>query len=132
MIFSSRAFIPVLSLLLGGVLVSCSAPPASSGGFDSDNPASRLYAIQRAGQTREVSAVPDLVEQLDSDDPAIRMMAIHALQQITGKRLGYNPYDSTAERQPAIASWIAEVESGSYRRSGGQAIQAKSASGVQR
>lgn len=90
------------------VAVGC-APSATRGGFDSPNPAARLYAIHRAGQTRDRSAVPQLVTCLESDDPAMRMLAIQALQRIVGQRLGYSPYGTPAERQAAIAAWTALV-----------------------
>lgn len=90
------------------ILTAC-APPASEGGLNSDNPASRLYAIRAAGERRDRAALPALVESLDSDDPAIRMMAISALERITGTRRGYDPYASAAERQPAVDAWVQSV-----------------------
>lgn len=91
-------------------LIGCrSGPVVSEGGFDSDDPASKLYAIKRAGQNRDDSAVEHLVEQLDSDDPAVRMMTIIALERITGTRLGYNPYASIVNRQLAIDAWVNAV-----------------------
>ncbi|MBI1338534.1 MAG: hypothetical protein GC164_16445 [Phycisphaera sp.] len=95
-------------------LCACSAPPASEGGFDSDNPASQLYAITRAGQTRDRSAVPELVPLLDSDDPAVRMMSIEALECITGQRLGYNPYGTWSERREATEQWQEAVRKGQF------------------
>ena len=99
----------ILWSLCLAMLAACSAPPASSGGFDSDNPASRLYAIRRAGENKDRSKIPNLVQELDSDDPAVRMMSINALDRITGQRLGYNPYVDTPARQQAIAAWVKAV-----------------------
>ena len=100
-------------MVLGAVIAATGcAPSASSGTFESDNPASRLYAIHRAGLDADASAVVPLVEQLESDDPAIRMMAINALERITGKRLGYNPYADRTERHEAIDRWIEAVRKG--------------------
>lgn len=98
---------PAIMLASLGMLSACSGPPASEGGFDSPDPAAKLYAIVRAGESRDASATVDLIEQLDSDDPAVRMMAIAALERVTGQRLGYRPYDTLAERRMAIERWAA-------------------------
>lgn len=92
----------VLALL---VCEGCSAPSSRIGGFESDNPATVLYAIQQAGQQRDRTQLPHLVEALENDDPAVRMMAIVALEKITGQRLGYQPYETTANRAPAVTRW---------------------------
>jgi len=84
---------------------ACSAPSARHGGFESDNPATLLYAIQEAGESRDESSIPNLVESLENDDPAVRMMAIVALEEITGQRLGYQPYASSVARAPAVSRW---------------------------
>lgn len=88
-------------------LLSGCGPKAIEGGFHSDNPAAKVYAIGHAADARDPAAVPDLVELLDSDDPALRMFAIQALERITGTRLGYNPYVSAVERRPAVERWVA-------------------------
>lgn len=91
------------------LMTACSAPSARIGGFESDNPATLLFAIQEAGESRDRSAVPNLVEALENDDPAVRMMAIVSLERITGERLGYKPYTSSVLRAPAVARWQAMV-----------------------
>ncbi len=100
----------VATSCLALMLPAC-APPASTGGINSDNPASKLYGITRADSLNDV---PVLVEQLDHDDPAVRMMAIHALERITGERLGYNPYANLVERRPAVEAWEQAVRSGRF------------------
>jgi hypothetical protein len=97
-----RSAIIALSLT---ILAGCAPTSAGKGGFHADDPGSKLQAIMRAGSTQDRSALHNLVEQLDSDDPVVRMMTIIALQQITGDRMGYNPYASVVERQPAIDRW---------------------------
>jgi len=101
----------VVTLALG---VSACAPPASEGGFHSDNPSARLYAIHRAGQERDRTAIPQLVEQLESDDPAVRMFAIVALERITGQRMGYNPYRAAPKRWRAVQAWKQAVRQGRF------------------
>ncbi len=106
----------VVLLVLSGWLLSGCAPAANQGGFDSDNPAAKLYAIRQAGQSGDVRYVPRLVEELESDDPAVRMMAIHALEQLTGQRLGYNPYAAEAQRKPAVDAWVRAARDGWYKK----------------
>jgi hypothetical protein len=103
---------PALGLGLGLIVVAgCAPPPISEGGFDSAQPAAKLYAIRRAGEARDAAAVPKLIEQLDSDDPAVRMFAIEALRRITGQRLGYDPYALPYERHRKVADWVRWYES---------------------
>jgi hypothetical protein len=90
------------------------APPASQGTLDSDNPAAKLYAVRKAGEAGDKSAIPKLVEALDNDDPAVRMMAIHALEKITGERLGFNPYGSVNERRECVDAWEQAVRDGRF------------------
>lgn len=93
-------------LIIATVTLTGCAPRASEGQLDSPNPASRLYAIRRAGAERDWNAVPALVEQLDSDDPAVRVFSIQALERITGRPRGeYDPYAPLLQRQAAIDTW---------------------------
>ncbi len=97
------------------VLAGCAAaPPSRLGGFDSDNPASKLYAIVRAGQAADRSKVVNLVEQLENDDPLVRMMAINALERITGTRMGFNPYAPLPDRLTATQAWAQAVNEGKF------------------
>ena len=92
-----------IACLLGG----CgSGPSISEGGLDSPDPAARLYAIQRAGQTKDRSKIMPLIERLDSDDAAERLLAINALERITGTRHGYDPYGTAQQRVSAIDAWV--------------------------
>ncbi len=101
----------LLMLMAMGVGVGC-APRASEGGLESDNPAAQLYAIRRAGASGDAAAAPKLVEHLESDDPAVRMFAILALEQLTGERMGYNPYAPAPERREAVERWRQAVTPG--------------------
>ncbi len=105
----------LIALVLGAIaLLPGCAPAASTGGFHSPNPASKLYAIRMAGETRDRTAIPQLVEQLDSDDPAVRVFAINALERITNQRLGYNPYVDEVDRRSAIEAWVDAVKSNRF------------------
>ncbi len=105
----------VLPAVAAALIASgCSGPRATEGGFDSDNPAAKLYAIHDAGETRDRDTIPHLVEALGDDDPAVRMMAIEALDRVTGTRLGYNPYATLPERRIAEKRWVRAVEAGEF------------------
>jgi hypothetical protein len=52
-------------------------------------------------------------------------MAILAIERITGDRLGYNPYDSPAQRQAALGRWIEAVESGRFDHAGASPATAR-------
>ncbi len=101
--------------LVVSVGTGCASPTTGSG-LNADDPATKLGAIVRAGQQRDRSAIPDLVEQLDSDDDAVRMLAINALERITGTRMGYNPYATASKRRPAVDRWIESVRQGQFAR----------------
>lgn len=92
--------------------LACCGPSATQGGFDSANPAARMYAIEQAAREGDQSAIRDLIEQLDSDDPAVRLLAISALERLTGETYGYRQYDSPAQRREAIARWVAAENAG--------------------
>lgn len=113
-----RAIMRFWIVALGALLASlpaCDSPPsADQGGLHSPNPASKLYAIHRAGEMKDRAAVPDIVERLHDDDPAVRLFAIKALEQITGERYGYNPYASADARQSAINRWEDAVRKGRF------------------
>jgi hypothetical protein len=49
--------------------------------------------------------VRQLVKDLDSDDPAVRLFAIHALQDLTGQRYGYDYFADEVQRQAALLRW---------------------------
>jgi hypothetical protein len=95
----------------GALLLGACAPPVTEGKFDSPDPASRLYAIEKAMQTGDTSAVPQIVEQLDSDDPVVRMMAIEALKVLNdGETFDYRYDDPQPQRRAAIRRWVQSLE----------------------
>jgi hypothetical protein len=100
---------PVAAAVL--VIGSC-APPAEEGGFDSGNPAARIYAIEQAARAGDSSpqTLRAIVEQLDCDDPAVRFVAIHALQRLTGQTHGYRLEDPPEQRRQAIECWVSALE----------------------
>jgi hypothetical protein len=109
MLSAMRRVLAVILAIPTGLLAAC-APSATEGGFESANPAARLYAIERAAEQDDQSAVPHLVEQLDADDPAVRFLAITALERLTDETFGYQYYDPPWQRQAAIDRWVRYVE----------------------
>lgn len=107
-----------------GLLLAACGPGPRDGGFDSPNPAARLYAVDRsvrewraADSVPGRSAVPEatrigLVECLGSDDPLLRMNTILALEEMTGTDLGYRFDDPEVLRQLAIERWAGWARDG--------------------
>jgi HEAT repeat protein len=95
----------VLAWLAGAVALGACA--ASDAGYDlnSPDPRERATAALHAGQTKDTSAVPLLVDRLEDPDPAVRFYAIEALRRITGEDFGYAYYQSDAERAHAVERW---------------------------
>lgn len=94
----------LLTALVGG---GCNlfGPPAEEGDFNAPDPSSKLYAISRAGQSRDSTKIPQLIECLDDDDPAVRFLAIGALQTITNQTLDYDYGAPEPERAKAQQRW---------------------------
>lgn len=98
-------------LLILMMLFSC-GPAARDGGFNSANPAAKMYAIEYAACNGDRSAIGHIIEQLDSDDPAVRCLAIAGLKRLTGQTYGYHDYDSRDQRRQAIDRWVQALQSG--------------------
>lgn len=103
---------PAVMLMTTLVLMQACGPSATEGGFESANPAARMYAIEQAARAGDRSAVRDLIEQLDSDDPGVRFLAISALERLSGETYGYRHYDPAVDRRDAIGRWIAAYDAG--------------------
>jgi hypothetical protein len=96
------------AVLAGG---SC-APPATEGGFDSGNPAAKIYAIEqavRAGDARSPT-LKAIVEQLDCDDPAVQFAALNALHRLTGQTHGFRLDDPPPLRRQAVQRWARALD----------------------
>src|SRR3954466_4792664 len=89
-----------LALFIGG----CSAPPPVIEVSNPD-PSGQIPAMKQAVREHDLKVVRQLVKDLDSDDPAVRLFAIHALQELTGERYGYDYYADEVQRQPALVRW---------------------------
>ena len=70
-----------------------------------ENPSIRAEACRRAGEGKDGSVVPLLVERLDDSAGDVRFFAIGALERITGQTLGYRYYDEAQTRSQATWRW---------------------------
>ena len=98
-----------LFVLIAGVLATaagCSQPSAELySQFQSGDPAQRVAAIVQAGERKDPSAVPYLVDRLTDPQRDVRFFAIVSLEKITGQRMGYQEWASPQERQQAVGRW---------------------------
>ncbi len=99
----------VLVLLMGGCFGGGMERPV---GFASSSPVERIHASEVAFESRDVAAIPELIEALDSDDPAVRFYSIHVLTRLTaGGDRGYWYADEPHLRSAAVARWVKDWES---------------------
>ncbi len=90
--------------------------PVSRAGIQSSDAGTRILAIKAAGDARDRSAVPLLVDRLDDEDDAVRFFAILALERITGTRMGYDFAAPSSQRVAAIDRWRRAVNDGDFAR----------------
>ena len=83
---------------------SCTAPRPPLVVTD-DDPGVKIPAISKAVREHDQSVIPQLIRELDNDDAAVRIYAIHALRDLTGERLGYEPYLDEDHRKASIERW---------------------------
>jgi hypothetical protein len=93
-------------LLLSTVLACATAQhPPYPQGIESEKPDERIRQIKMAGDRRDESVVPLLVDRLEDEDEGVRLVAILALERITGTRRGYDYAKPPAERARAVQRW---------------------------
>lgn len=96
-----------------------------SAGFQNENPAARIAAVALAGRTKDQAAVPFLIDRLTDTEQDVRFFTIIALKQITGKTMGWNYYDPSAERDQAVGRWRQWLQSERRGLSGSAATATK-------
>jgi len=74
-------------------------------GLESSNPTVRVMAIKQVGDSKDSSAVPQLVDCLQNDDESVRFYAVEALRRITGADRGYDYKASPKSRGDAVKRW---------------------------
>ena len=70
-----------------------------------EDPNVRLEAVVEAGKTKDVKALPYLVDRLTDTEEEIVAFAAYALRLITGKDLGPRICGSPRERREAADKW---------------------------
>ena len=66
----------------------------------------KIPAIKEAARSGDMTAAPQLVEDLDSDDAAVRLYAFEALRELAGGQThGYVYYADVEQRRAAVAKW---------------------------
>lgn len=92
-----------------GPVSGCVGKASPRAAIQSADAGERIRGIWIAGETRDRSAVPLLVDRLEDEDEAVRFVAILALEKIEGERFGYD-YASTAQgRAAAVTRWREHV-----------------------
>jgi HEAT repeat protein len=115
-------------LCLVAILPAGCLDPVTRSDIQSADAGKRILAIKAAGEARDRSAVPLLVDRLDDEDDAVRLFAILALERITGTRMGYDFAAPTAQRVAAIERWRRAVNDGDFARATTQPESAEPAS----
>ncbi len=108
-------FVFGLTILLPG----CGGPADLAERLQSELASERARACIEAGQRRDTTVIPLLVERLEDDDADVRFFAILALKKITHKDMGYHYYDNYQKRTRAVRRWRNWLERTSKKRSGG-------------
>jgi hypothetical protein len=86
----------------------CAPPGAYHQMIQSSDPIKRAQGCKLAGESRDKTAVPLLVDRLEDRDLAVRTMAQIALRQITGRDdLAYSQTASEAVKREKIRQWRA-------------------------
>jgi HEAT repeat protein len=113
-----HAVIAFSGVLAGGFMLGAGCGKTNSrADIQSADAGQRILAIKAAGDRRDLSAVPLLIDRLDDEDEGVRFYAILALERITGDRLGYD-YRAGPERQArAVERWRRYVRDGALTKS---------------
>ena len=73
--------------------------------LEDPNPTVRILAIKRAGENKNTSVIPQLVDSLGDEDRSVRFYAIAALKEITGTDNGFDYKDSPELQAEAVERW---------------------------
>ena len=103
---------------LAGALTGCAGGQADlRSALESYDPGHRISAVKRIAAEGRVALAPALVDRLDDEDVAVRLAAIAALEQLTGKRFGYKPWDPPEQRRAAVDAWRLHIRAEAARTS---------------
>ncbi len=95
--------------LLGGCVATTPEVTDIYKDLQSEDPAVRIQAAVKAGNTRDAKAIPLLVDRLTDTDSDVRMFASIALRKITGEehydKMGWQFYDKPDQRDVGVRNW---------------------------
>ena len=99
----------------------CTSSSRLADRLQSESVSERIKACIEAGEQRDTTVLPLLVERLEDDDADVRFFAILALKKITHKDMGYRYYDDYKNRVQAVQRWRKWLEQnkGNMKRRGG-------------
>ena len=101
----TRHNIAFVGLFVVVLSAGCENSADISTGLQAELGSERIAACISAGQQRDESVLPLLVDRLEDSDADVRLFAIGALKKITGKDLGYRYYASSSERSEVVRKW---------------------------
>jgi hypothetical protein len=92
---------------LGAVAGGGCSEPTGPRSVRSEQLTVKIPAIKEAARSGDMSAAPQLVEDLGSDDAAVRLYAFEALRELAGggETHGYVYYADYEQRRAAVAKW---------------------------
>jgi len=95
-----------LAAVASACLIGCGQRPLSLyEGLQSGQHDVVARSAVKAGQQRDVGAVPYLIDRLEHESPAVRVAAIGSLRRITGRDFGYSPLSDPSHRRKAVRQW---------------------------
>jgi hypothetical protein len=65
----------------------------------------KIPAFKHAAETKDRTALAEMVRDLNDNDAAVRLYAIEGLHRLTGEDFGYHYYDDAEARKPAVEKW---------------------------
>jgi hypothetical protein len=101
-----RVAFAIVVIATGGLGAGGCSEPAGPRTVDSEQLTVKIPAIKEAARSGDMTAAPQLVEDLDSDDAAVRLYAFKGLRELAdGETYGYVYYADYERRRPAVAKW---------------------------
>ena len=73
--------------------------------FQDEDPDARIAAVLHVNRTRNLQALPYVIERLTDEESDVRFAAIRTLEDLTGETKGYRYYDPPDQREQALQRW---------------------------
>lgn len=102
------------ALFASALLPACGGFGSYRARISSDDMNERILGVRQAGEQKDWSAVPLIVDRLEDEDEGVRFYAILALERITGERFGYDYSKPGSERAESVQRWRQFVRRGEH------------------